>query len=192
MSTSSTTTTVPDVQASLCPEIPVASCRASASQRSVLVLRNGATDAKDLLKWKIVRGGHAAAGDLRDPPGGNVTLALCLYDAGATSQPLLAGVLLPAGTCGGKPCWKAIAGGYRYKNKAATPAGMTDVKLRVSGAGELALVVKGKGAALALPPLSLVPPVRLQLVVSDATGSTCWESHFASPLKNDSTVFRAN
>ncbi len=69
---------------------------------------------------------------------------------------------------------------------------MTDVKLRVSAAGELALVVKGNGANLGIPAFGLVAPVRLQLVLSDLVGSTCWESRFASPLKNDGSVFRAN
>jgi hypothetical protein len=183
---------VPHVEASLCPSAPLPSCRASASQRSAVVLRNGGSDAKDLLKWKIARGGLASLADLDDPANGTVTLGVCLYDASAKTQPLLASAVLGGGSCNGKPCWKSLATGYRYKNKSAAPDGLTDVKLRVSGAGELSLVVKGKGANLALPSLDLTPPVRLQLVVSDSAGSSCWESHFPSAQKNDAGMFRAS
>ena len=158
-----------------------------------MVLRNGATPPKDLLKWKIARGGQATAADLGDPVGGSaVTVGVCLYDASATAQPLLAGTVLGGGTCNGKPCWKNVAGGHRYRDKSGSADGVTDVKLRVGKTGELGLVVKGRGDGLALPALGLVTPVRLQLVVGDPGGTACWESSFTSAVKNDAAVFKAN
>jgi hypothetical protein len=155
------------------------------------VLRGGSTPSKHLLKWKIVRGGHAMEPDLGDPIGAT-TIGICLYDASASPQPLIARKVLPGGACGSKPCWKAVPGGYRYKNKVGSADGVTDVKLRVSGTGELALLIKGKGAALDVPSLDFLPPVRLQLLASDAGGVTCWESTFANALKSEPTLFKAN
>ena len=38
---------------------------------------------------------------------------------------------IPAGgTCAEKPCWKANAKGFQYKDKEATPEGITDLKLK--------------------------------------------------------------
>jgi hypothetical protein len=172
--------------------MPLSSCRASASQRSALLLRAGASAAKSLLKWRIARGGHGSPADLRDPIGGNAGFAICVYDASGASQPLLAGAVVAGGTCGPKPCWKPIAGGYRYKNKAATSDGVTDLKLRLSAGGELQLLVKGKGAALPLPALGLTTPVDVQLVIGDGSGTTCWQSSFPIAQKNEPTLFKAN
>jgi len=130
-------------------------------------------------------------GDLGDPTGAT-TLGICLYDASASSQPLIARKVLPGGTCGTKPCWKVVPGGYRYKNKLGSADGVTDVKLRVGGSGEIALLIKGKGASLDVPSLGFLTPVRLQLLASDAGGVTCWESTFASAIKNEPTLFKAN
>ena len=118
---------------------------------------------------------------------------MCVYDASASAQPLLAGAVGAGGSCGPKPCWKAVAGGYRYRNKAATGDGVTDLKLRFSASGEIQVVVKGKGAALPLPALGLTTPVHVQLVVDDGSApKTCWQSTFSSPLKNDGSIFKAN
>jgi len=129
--------------------------------------------------------------DLGDPTGATA-LGLCLYDASASSQPLIARKVLPGGTCGTRPCWRAVPGGYRYKNKLGSTDGVTDVKLRVSAAGEIALLIKGKGASLDVPSLGFLTPVRLQLLASDAGSVTCWESTFATAIKNEPTLFKAN
>ena len=185
---------MPEESTKLCPRIAIATCRRSASQRSSIVLRDAVADTKDLLKWRIARGGAAAPADFLDPVGGASSLGVCVYDASASLQPLLVGTLLAGGTCDGKPCWKRLggAGGYRYRNRAGTSAGLTGLKLRVSRRGELRLVVKAKGANLPMMPLNLVPPVRVQLQVTDESGRTCWESSFGSAVKSDATIFKAN
>jgi hypothetical protein len=171
----------------------LATCRRSASQRSSIVLRDDAVDAKDLLKWRLARGGAAAPEDFLDPVAGAPQLAVCVYDASASLQPLLVGTLFAGGTCDGRPCWKQLggAGGYRYRNRAGTSAGLTRVKLRVSRSGALRLAVKAKGIHLPMTPLGLVTPVRVQLQVAGEDGTTCWESAFESASRNDATMFRA-
>jgi hypothetical protein len=92
-----------------------------------------------------------------------------------------------------RPCWSVLrgAGGYRYRDRAATPDGLTGAKLRISGAGELQLLVMGKGANLPMPARGMVTPVTVQLSIADADGMTCWDATFAGALRNDATVFRA-
>ncbi len=124
--------------------------------------------------------------------GGGAAFGLCVYDASAAAQPVLAGAVVGGGTCGTKPCWKAVAGGYRYKNKAATADGVTDLKLRLTAARELQVLVKGRGAALPLPALGLATPVRVDLVIDDGAGRACWQSTFPSALKNDAATFKAS
>jgi hypothetical protein len=85
-----------------------------------------------------------------------------------------------------------VAGGYRYKDKAAGADGVTDLKLRLTAAGELQILVKGKGAALPLPSLGLTTPVHVALVIGDGTSRSCWQSTFPGALANDATVFRAS
>lgn len=153
-----------------------------------MLLRNGASDAKDQLKWKMTRGGPSIPADVvRD----GVALALCVYDA---SSVVLAATIPTTGLCAGKPCWKPLGGsGARYKNKTGAPNGIIDVKLQASGAGELGVIMKGKGGALALPtPLGVALPVRIQLVAADGDATTCWESSFPTAAKNDATQLKAN
>lgn len=187
-STSTTTTTAPSQHDGPCAPVPLASCRVGASQRSSVQLRNAASSAKDVLKWRMTHGGPSLPADI---VAADVTLALCIYDTG-TPQLLLSSTIPTAGTCGGKPCWKPLGSGFRFKSKTATPSGIVDVKLQATGLGELGIVLKGKGGLLAMPALGLAPPVRVQLVATDDGGTTCWESSFASAQKNDAAQFKAN
>lgn len=139
-----------------------------------------------------MRGGQVAPSDLHDPVSGDAAFGICVYDASTAAQPLVAGTVLAGGSCGSKPCWKSVVGGYRYRNKAATADGVSALKLRLSASGELQMLVKGKGAALPLPTLGLTMPVHVQLVIDDVSGKTCWQSSFTSTLRNDAAIFRAN
>jgi hypothetical protein len=156
-------------------------------------VRDSDDDTHDLLKWKIGGGGHVSMADLKNPATADPTILLCLYDASGFPQPLLEGTILAGGSCGGRPCWKTLggAGGYRYKNPSATPDGLTDLKLKIAGQGELQLVLKGKGADLSLPALGFTTPVTLALVLDDAVGTSCWQATFTTALRNDAALFKA-
>jgi len=172
---------------------PRGDCSASASQTSMLVLRDAANDHKDVLRWKLSRGGNVSIGAFGDLVGGSTGMRVCVYDASAATQPLVGLVVPAAGTCGKKPCWKATrSGGYRYKNRAGTATGVTGVKLRGSEAGGVQVVVKCRGANLPMPALGATPPVVVQLVTGDGIGETCWQAVFASVLPNDATVVKAH
>jgi hypothetical protein len=95
------------------------------------------------------------------------------------------------GTCHGKPCWKASAGGaFKYADKDATPDGVTQLALRPGIAGKAQIQLKARGLRLAVPPLPLAqdPAVVVQLHAS--TGA-CWTQSYAAPAsRNEAKQFR--
>jgi hypothetical protein len=158
-----------------------------------LALRDDPAGVKKLFRWRIARGGTASAGDFLDPVAGATLLGICVYDASASAQPLLAGTLVSGGTCDGRPCWRHASGGvgYRFKSRAGTSDGIRSLKLGASRAGDLKLSLTAKGPAVAVPPLGLAAPVRVQLQMSDDQTTVCWESVFESPSRNDTRLFKA-
>jgi len=132
-----------------------------------------------------VKGAATDAADFGDPTS-NEGYVLCLYDASSPSGALLMENRIPAGgTCGTKPCWKALgnppgAKGYRYKDKERTPNGILKVVLKPGIEGKSKIVVKGgqsnvfTGAAGA-PPLPLPLPVTMQL--QNSSGE-CWQATY--------------
>jgi hypothetical protein len=133
-------------------------------------------------KWK---GQATALGDFGDPL--NTTgYALCIYQ-GATPKPA---ARAPAGgTCGTKPCWKALGTkGYGYKDGDLTPDGLLKVTLKAGGTGQAQVSVKGKGANLPDGVLPLTTPVTVQL---QATTGQCWTATFGTSQVSDAGQFKA-
>jgi hypothetical protein len=156
------------------------------------MLRDATDDRKDVLRWKLARGGNTTMSAFGDPIGGTSAVRLCVYDASVSPQPLVVGAVPAGGTCGAKPCWRGLGStGYRYKDRAGSSAGVTDLKLRLSPSGETQVILKAKGIKLPMPGLDLTLPVTVQLVTGDGTAAECWESTFESAVKNDATQFRA-
>lgn len=171
-----------------CSLTPRDSC-ATAKKSSILLL-DKEPDKKDKLVWSWLKG-TASEGDFGDPRATD-DYVLCLYDesdvegAGLVSEIL--GATVEAGsTCGNndKPCWKALGNpptskGFAYANSAATPDGIARIRLKPGSADNAKVVVKAKGAALALPdengtPLPIPLPGRVQL---QASNGNCWEAAF--------------
>jgi hypothetical protein len=101
----------------------------------------------------------------------------------------------PGGTCGAKPCWKALgtppgSKGYKYVNKESNAEGVAKLILKPGEQGKAKAIAKAKGDDLDMPALPLALPVTAQLV---ATTGTCWSASFAPAgvLKNTTTVFAA-
>jgi hypothetical protein len=151
-------------------------------------------DTKDIFKWKW-KGATTAFDDFRDPLDGTPTLRVCVYDAANGTQPLAQMQILPGETCAGKPCWKELGGitpvGYKYKNKSATLDGLTDTKLRAGVVGRAQVAIKGKGVNLPTPPLGLTLPVTIQLLIGDGVATECWQTTYATFIKNDGVQFKA-
>ena len=130
--------------------------------------------------------------DFLDPIGGAPLLGICVYDASASAQPLLASTMVSGGACAGRPCWRrAGTAGYRFKNRLGTPQGIRALKLGASRGGELKLALSAKGPDVAVPPLALMPPVRVQLQMTDEHTTVCWEAVFPTAARNDARLFKA-
>ena len=98
----------------------------------------------------------------------------------------------PGGTCGTKPCWKSTGStGFRFQNKAATPEGVTSVKLRAGADGKAQVQVGGAGALLPLPALGFTLPVTIQWMVQDGGSTECWQTTFSDAATNTTSRFSA-
>src|SRR5262249_24758018 len=159
-------------------------------------VKDNPDDTKDQFKWKWNKGAATTPADFADPVNGSASYRVCLYDGSANPQPLQQAVVSPGGTCGTAPCWKLLGSvlapkGFKYKNKAATPDGLTDLKLQAGVADQAKVQVKGKGVDLDLPALGLTLPVTVQLVIRDGLTTRCWQTTFTTFTANDAEQFKA-
>jgi hypothetical protein len=169
----------------LCPAAPDI-CRTPFSGGKALALvKDRSDDATDRFIWKWIPGALTTKPEFGDLLA-DEDYALCVYD-GATL--VFSGRANSGGSCGGRPCWKDSATGYRFKNKTLSPDGTLLVLLKAGADGAAKIVFKGKGANLALPTLPLTGPVTVQL--QQASGGVCWGAAYGAPfLVNDGTSFK--
>lgn len=166
----------------LCPPQPLAGCKTAA--KSKLKITNNADDAKDKFLWKFGNGAATDATEFGNPLDATVT-AVCVYDMGGLAMT----ATVPAGgTCGGKPCWKGLKTGYKFKDKTAANDGVFKALLKGSTGSKTKVLFKGKGTALP-DPLPLAVPVTVQ-AVNSSTGS-CWTATFSSATTSDGNQFKA-
>jgi hypothetical protein len=154
--------------------------------------KDNADDTKDQIKWKLSKGDAVTLGEFLDPVNGSAVHHLCIYDGSGATQPLLEAIVPSGGTCNGTACWKPAGTiGFKYKNKAATPNGITDEKLKSGIAGKSQVQVKAKGVLIAMPTLPLTTPVTVQLVITDGITTSCWQTSFPSFTANTPQQFKA-
>ena len=168
--------------AAACPAAPRTGC--DPTPRAQLTLRDQADDTRDRLVWRF---NHSTIRpeEIGDPTAqGDV--AVCVYEQ---SGKLVGGGLRP-GT-GQDPTlgWKKQGLVYDYTDALAAAHGLGKVRIRTDSGLRATGMVRGKGAALGGLALPLTLPVRAQLVNLD--DGECWESTFASALRNDPTRFTA-
>jgi hypothetical protein len=177
---------VVQIPVGLCGTGPVAGCKTPiAPGTSQLQMKNRAIDTQDRLAWKWNRGRATSLADFGDPST-STSWDLCVY-AGNT---LVSRTTAPAaGTCRGRPCWRATSTGWTYSQSAPGDRGLQKVTLRSGADGKSKLQAKGKGGLLALPQLPLVgAPIRAQLINGDGK---CWEATYSTPSRNDGDRFKA-
>ena len=146
---------------------------------------------KNQLKFKYNKGDATTLAEFADPVGGTADYRLCVWDTSATPQPLLEAGVLPGGTCGTKPCWKAAGTkGFKHKDKTGTPDGIQQVKFKEGVAGKSQIQVKMKGLTFAAPVLPLTTTVTAQFII-DGGSTLCFEVPMASPSKNEAAQFKA-
>jgi len=167
-----------------------ATCDTGLPGASRVLIKDKPNDASDGLTWKWKSASAVTLGDLGDPFTHGYTL--CVVDDAAVSPTLRVASAAPsAGTCSGKPCWKTSSTGLSYRDKQLTPDGLSIAKLKAGSAGKAKHLVKGKGAALALPALPWTPPVIVRLHRDDDP-NRCWEATFSTPKKNEPGTFKAS
>ena len=168
-----------------CASAPRTGCGAPGKASFQLHYDGGA---KNKLVWRWGKG-SAPVSTFGDPARRCGTgFAMCVYDSVA-SAPTLAIVARVdgGGTCGAKPCWKAVGSnpvkGFSYKDATSGADGFKTIKLRGGKPGADKIAVAGAGSALPLP----VPSSGSQYfrhegsVVVQLVGDTdaCWEATFA-------------
>ncbi|MEO6028568.1 MAG: hypothetical protein ABIR79_17005 [Candidatus Binatia bacterium] len=168
----------------VCHPTPETGCRVpTVSAKSQLKMKNVADNAKDQLQWKWPLGAATTLGDFGNPYDGE-SYYLCLYDGGALVSTTLVESAVACPTC-----WKPGATSYAFKNKAHTPDGAEQLKLKSGVNGKAQIQFKGKGANLQMPAGPRTGPVVVQL--QPVTPSApCWEATYGTPFKkNDGTGF---
>ena len=180
-----------------CPQVPSSTCF-NATKSSVLF--KGDTDTtKQKFTWKWLKGMvQLGRTDFGDPVNGSTNYKLCVYDeTGGTPVFKMGASIANGGTCGAKPCWKAVSTkGWAYKDKVGKADGITKVQLKGGKPGRPLVQAQGKGASLPMPaPVSGTeffdqdPAVIVQL--HNSSSPNCWSSTFDSSKKNDGTQFKA-
>jgi hypothetical protein len=171
----------------ICGSAPRLDCRTPIqSGKASLQIKNVADDSKDALQWKWLKGAATTAGDLGDPTT-TTDYTLCVYDAAGLSLRM---AVPHGGSCAGKDCWAAKPGSFGYKDKVAAADGVQQLQLKAGvPAGRAKIQLKGRGAALGLPPsLALTPPLTVQL---QAANGTCWGATYGTPSTNTAAGFAA-
>jgi hypothetical protein len=134
---------VDDTCLSGCPYTP-GICRAADTSR--LLVKNDANDGKHKLVWKWTQGAATSQTEFADPTSAT-DYALCIYDDTGRG---LATIVIPADATK----WRTVnTSGFKYKDPAATAAGITKVLLAGSTQDKSKVQVAGKGPALPYVPM---------------------------------------
>lgn len=160
---------------SLCAPAPRAGCRQGTS---TLTVKDPGGASRRALAWTWKRGAVALP-ELGDPTA-TAEYALCVYDAG--------GLAIATGTRPGATWTARGTSGFRLRDPAGFPGGITQAKLVAAASPKGSLSAKGKGVRLPAPALPLAPPVTAQLVGS--AGTTCWEGVYGAGARSTATLFK--
>ncbi len=166
-----------------CTTVPLA-CRSS--QKSVMVIRDKANDARDTLIWRWTKGESTSFAELSDPTS-TAKYNLCIY-AGTTAALVTEASVLPGGAN-----WSEIGNGkgYRYKDNNGTADGITRMIVKANANNRARAFAKGKGINLPDPSLPLALPVLTQMVNQES--GICFEATYngGDIKKNEAAMFKA-
>ena len=184
--TATPTVTVTPLATPLCAPTPEP-CRTPAlAAKARILLRDAQGGDRDRLVWKWLKGAATTKAEFADPIDAD-TYELCLYDGtgliGSATAPV-------GGTCNGASCWTESSRGFKYRDTELTPDGLRSIALKEGESENARILVKARGANLAMPNLSaLVSPMTVQLKHGNGV---CWSARYSFPpaLKNDVETFR--
>lgn len=171
-----------DTCVSGCPTTP-STCRTAAKSR--LLAQHAGDGSKDRLARRWTQGASTSQMEFADPAS-STDYALCIFEG--LSPALIGHAIVPTSATS----WRATGTtGYRYKDAAATAAGITKVSLKGSTVNKSKVQVTGKGVGLPDLPLPLIAPVTVQLV-NETTG-LCWGASFSGQelIRNEPDQLKA-
>lgn len=171
----------------MCGSMPETGCRRpTVPLKSILTMKNKTPDSGDRVTWKWLHGAATPKGDFGIPLS-LTDYEVCIYNG--TS--LVSRACAPAGgTCDGRPCWKDLKHGYKYRQRdfSAGLKNSLQIILKEGEEGKATIKVKGKGMTPMIPTLPMSQPVTVQIVNG---GGFCWEAIYSAPaLKNDAGGFK--
>lgn len=156
-----------------CRDLPLSDC--AYSLRAPLAITGGAAAPKKSFTWKW----QAAAPDPQPGFGDPTTAdryALCFYEEGTTTFPLVASLALPPGTdCASGTCWRPTSKGFVHVGK--SPTRRVSASISAGPTRPPRLMVKGSGTELDVPRLPVGLPLRVQL---QGPGDRCWEARYGA------------
>jgi cysteine-rich repeat protein len=164
-----------------CPDTPLTGCRRPfvAQKASIVIADKSPNDAKNIFKWKWIRGERTTVGEYGDPLD-DTNYQLCVYDqTGRLTQ-----ATIPAGgLCGAsnpKPCWKTSGvSGFKYKDKDLTPHGVQKLVLKEGADGKAKIQLIAKGTLFPMPDLAAISqPLTIQIQNSSGL---CFEAIYSVP-----------
>ena len=160
-------------------------CSPAVPGRSSIVLRNSSDPLGDKVVWKW-RGLAGLDKSELGAPQSSTGFTLCVFDPAGLR---LSATATAGGLCAGRACWRDLPAGFRYTNPAASPGGVQKLQAHAGGSGQGRFAVRGRGGALQLTSLGLVPKVTVRLRRSDGGG--CWEAVYSTSVASDALQFRA-
>jgi hypothetical protein len=85
-----------------------------------VTLKDKSPDKRDGLNWKYIKGAATTLADFGDPLT-STDYTVCIYDSSRGRSRSCSPAAPAGGTCGTKPCWKTIKGGFKYNDKLFDP-----------------------------------------------------------------------
>lgn len=167
-----------DATALECPPLPVAGCKVAVPARGELSFAVAAgVPAKSAAGWAW-KGEETTPAELGSPLT-TTSYLFCVYDGG--DEVVLRLRATAGGSCAGKDCWKASASGFRYRDKAGSLGGLTDLQLKAGADGKASIKMKARGAALEAPTLPLVQdPAPVRAILQNEESGDCWEASYST------------
>lgn len=183
----STTPTPTETIPATCPATPPSCSKTPVAGRGTLAISSSSSSAaRNSVRWTW-KGQATSLAELGSPVTTDA-YRVCLYDGVGTIFLDALAVVAP-GSCNGKPCWKALNSGYRYRDRTGQSAGLTSLVLKAGADGRALVQVMAKGANVSMPDLPLpIAPAPVRAVVLREGTSTCWGAQFSTVVTDPTSA----
>ena len=150
--------------------------------KASLLWKDSPDDAADSLLWKWRAGAATSIGDFGSPDAGGAS-DLCVYDASAGTDALVAEIHIPANAG-----WLPTATGFSYRGDGSAD-GVTKILEKAAAVGKASIQVKGRGRGL--PDVTLPFDKNPRVTVQFVTAEACFETVFTTATVNTAAQFKA-